>query len=81
MMDAPAHRELLARAIWGATGACAAGIVGASASPSIAAAATWRTIARDVAYLLNTFTPIDAEGSTFFVDWTCRERQPTASAA
>jgi len=80
-MDAPARRELLARAMWGATGACAVGIVGVSATPGIAAAATWRTIARDVACLLNTFTPTDAEGTTFFVDWTCRERQPTASAA
>jgi hypothetical protein len=62
-MDAPARRELLARAMWGATGACAVGIVGVSTSPRIAAAATWRTIARDVACLLNSFTPTDAEGT------------------
>lgn len=90
-MDALARRELLARALWGATGACAVGTVGVLASPGIAAATTRRTIAPDVACLVNTFTPIVAEGTTnpdthfrgttFFVDWTCRERQPTPSAA
>jgi len=57
------RRQLLARAIWGTVGLTAAS-TGASLAVAAPAAASTKTVTYDVACLLNTFTPIVAEGST-----------------
>lgn len=61
------RRSVLAKAIWGGAGIAAAATTGSVALASSAGASSRRpkrTVVYDVACLLNTFTPIVADGST-----------------